>query len=176
VDSPRAREQLWSDLRGFFEDDEGYGAGGTVWFLDIEPVDVKHLWDHVSARASSFGDDPTIYFDGDTPSDPPALFEAVERLLAGEGVSGVSPRLKGVRSHGELLPDLFPEVYSDAFGIYWWFGHPEDDWNPATASALAELLGELRAFVPGARLELEHSDDPDKLWQPISAYLSSVRP
>ena len=87
----------------------------------------------------------------------------------------MSPVLEGVKSHGELLPDLFLELFSDAFGIYWWVGHPKDDWNPATAASLAKLLGELRAFVPNAPLELDISIDPRELWEPIETYLTSER-
>jgi hypothetical protein len=169
------RDQLWHDLRDFFEDDTGYFAGGTVWFLDIRPEDVRRLWDSISVKATSVQEEPRIYYDDDTDPDTPAPPDAIERLLARDGVTSVMPVLVGVRSQGELLPDLFLELDSDAFGIYWWVGHPKDDWNPATASALAELLGELRALVPNAHLELEHSDDPNELWQPIERYLHSTR-
>ena len=175
IDPPSPSEQLWTDLRDFFEDESGYFAGGTVWFLDIQPDDVRRLWDHISVKATSIGEDPRIYYDDETDPDTPAPPDAIGRLLASDGVIGFNPTVEGVRSHGELLPDLFVELVSDAFGIYWWVGHPKDDWNPVTAAALAKLLGELRALVPNARLNLEHSDDPLELWGPITAYLASER-
>ena len=175
VDPPSPSEQLWTDLRDFFEDETGYFAGGTVWFLDIEPQDVGRLWDHISVKATSIDKGTRIYYDDDTDPDTPAPPDAIDRLLARDGVIGVSPVLVGVRSHGELLPDLFAELASDSFGVYWWVGHPKDDWNPAKACALAELLGELRAIVPNADLDLEHSDDPQELWRPVDEYLRSVR-
>jgi hypothetical protein len=126
-------------------------------------------------KATSIGEGPRIYYDDETDPDTPAPPDAFERLLAGDGIVAILPVLVGVRSGGEPLPDLFLELYSDAFGIYWWVGHPKDDWSPITASALAELLGELRALVPNAHLDLEHSDDPQELWRPVDDYLRSVR-
>jgi hypothetical protein len=103
------REQLWKDLRDFFQDDEGWRwASGTVSFVEVDPEDVRRLWDHISAKATSFGDDPRILdFDHETPQDLPPLVEAVDLMLQGEGISTVSAMLEGVQSNGELLPDLF---------------------------------------------------------------------
>jgi len=175
IDPPSPKEQLWTDLRDFFEDETGYFAGGLVSFDDIEPEDVRRLWDHISVKATSIREDLSIVYDDGTDPNTPAPLDAIERLLAMDGVIAVSPVLVGVRSHGEVLPDLFLELASDGFGVYWWVGHPEDDWNPETAGALAELLGELRALVPNADLELEHYDDPQELWGPVDKYLRSVR-
>ena len=160
IDPPCPAKQLWNDLRDFFDDESSYFAGGTVWFLDIQPDDVRRLWDHISVKATSIGDNPRIYYDDEADPDTPAPPDAIERLLASDGVIAFNPTVEGVRSQGELLPDLFLELGWDSFGTYWWVGHPKDDWNPATACALAKLLGELRALVPNAHLDLEHSDDP----------------
>ncbi len=147
-----------------------------MYLLNITPGEVRRLWDHVSAKATSIGKEPNIYFHEDKPPpESPGLTEAIERLLQGQDVIGVWPTLEGVRSHGEFLPDVTLELSRDAFGIYWWIGHPDDDWNPTTAAALTKLLWELRGFVPNARLQLEHSDDPLELWRPVEAYLAAER-
>jgi hypothetical protein len=100
TEPPSAREQLWEDLRDFFQDDEGWRwASGTVWFVEVDPEDVRRLWDHICAKATSFGDEPRILdFDHETPQDIP-LVEAVDLMLRGADMSTsaiLSPELERV--------------------------------------------------------------------------------
>jgi hypothetical protein len=175
IDPPSPSAQLWTDLRNFFEDESGYFAGGTVWFLDIQPEDVRRLWGHISVKATSIGEGPRIYYDDETDPDTPAPPDAFERLLAGDGIVAILPVLVGVRSGGEPLPDLFLELYSDAFGIYWWGRTPEGRLESHNCFCPCGAVGRAAGARAKRYLDLEHSDDPQELWRPVDDYLRSVR-
>jgi hypothetical protein len=161
------REQLWDELKDFFVDEEGWQwAGPAVGFDDVATVDVERLWNHIASRATSI-DDPH-----DIPDElgPLSAHEAVSLLLEGR-LPYLTLRVRGLRPNGWVLPDLWLEVISDGLSLYWWVGHPEDNWHRETAAALADVLGEMWEMVPDARLECEYCEgDPLKFWRPIGTY------
>lgn len=69
-----------------------------------------------------------------------------------------------------MLPDLFISVHRDGFSLYWWVGHPEDDWSPKEVAALVVLLAELRELVPHALLEFEWPSEAPGFWDIVAKY------
>lgn len=164
------QERLWEKLKDFFEDQPGsYHAGGSVGFDALAPEEVECLWKHIETRATSI-DDPSGWapYEDDAPS--PEMPEAVRRVVDG-GLDYLSMRVRGIRSAGCVLSDVWVEVVRDGLSLYWWVGHPEDDWNSTTASALVDLLVEMWEMVPLAVLECEHhEDDPLVFWGAVDEY------
>ena len=90
-------------------------------------------------------------------------------MLAGR-LEGIDMRLSRVRSQGDVLPDLFVSVHRDGFMLYWWVGHPEDEWTPKRVAALVVLLAELRELVPHALLEFEWPSEAPGFWDIVANY------
>lgn len=171
--TPKTPHELWRSLHSFFEDEEGLSyAGNDVGFDDLAPDDVERLWDCLRTRATSIGAEPTIWDRNreDVP-DPPELDEAVRLLAHGNGIGYVKVSLEAVESKGVRLPELSVELWPDALSMYWWVG----EWDATTAAALVELLGELRALVPHARLAHETPKDAGEFWGPVQRYLAQER-
>ena len=168
-DRSTPEDRLWHEIGFLFEDESGYYAGPDVGLWELAPNDVERVWTHFEACCTSFPDEPLRWTPDDTEHQPLKLPGAVSLVLAG-GIEGLEMRLSGVRSQGEVLPDLFISVHRDGFSLYWWVGHPEDDWSPKEVAALVVLLAELRELVPHALLEFEWPSEAPGFWDIVAKY------
>lgn len=162
------RERLWDELKDFFVDEEGLRwAGGSVGFDDVATADVERLWNHIASRATSIDDPDDLDELGSL-----SAAKAVNLVLEGR-IPYLSLRVRGLRPNGWVLPDVWVEVSSDGLSVYWWVGHPEDNWHRETAAGLADLLSDMWQMVPDARLEAEHHY-PHEFWGPIDTYRRAI--
>ena len=169
ADAPSGR--LWLELRWSFEDEDGGRyASPDVGFDDLTGADILRVWDYMRSRAASIS--PREVWDrNNEPADESlALADAIVLLARGElgYVSVVIDDLQPRR-----LPPLVLELWSDAASMYWWVN--DHGWNAETAAELAELLGQLHALLPQARLAYEEPSPVEEFWGPVNTYLTAIR-
>lgn len=166
-------DRLWRSIGDLFYDDTGYHPGPDVGFDGLSPGDVERLWAHLESRSTSIPDEPISWTPHDCAYQPLKLPEAVRLVLDGR-IENIALRLRDLCSEGESLPDLFVELWADYFNLYWWTGHPEDDWTPTKVAALVVLLAELRDLVSHAQPDYEWPDDPPGFWDIVQNYRTGL--
>jgi hypothetical protein len=109
--SSKAQDLLWRDLRDLFEDETSIHAGPGVGFDGLTGPEVLRVWDFLSSRATSIGEEPTISNrDNEEVSEPPSLADAVALLTQGEREIGyLKVIIESVQTGGVLLPWLAVE-------------------------------------------------------------------
>ena len=164
------KEHLWLALHDSFEEDDGtWHASSDVGLDGLSGGDVLRRWDHIASRATAITERAIWDRDNEPPRESLVLGVAVTRLARGElgyvsvNVDGVVPR---------RLPPVALELWPDAVSMYWWVG--DHGWDAETVAELAQLLGELHALVPHARLTYEQPN-VDEFWGPIKSYLATTR-
>ena len=164
------KQRLWDELRNdFVEDDDSYHPGGDVWFEGLSANDVARLWAHVARHAISVRVTQAWFQGAETELED--VEDAVAQFERGRA-DYVRLSADGLECHGEVLPLMHFELFPDLFSMYWWVNHPADRWTPEGVAALARLLGDLRSFVPHARLEYEYSDSHD-FWGSVERFLAT---
>ena len=166
-------DRLWQEIGHLFKDQTGYYPGPDVGFDGLSSSDVQRLWAHLEANCRSLPDEPVSWAPHDTEHQPLKVPEDVGLVLDGS-IENVALRLRDLQSHGESLPDVFVELWADGFNLYWWTGHPDDDWTPAKAAALVTMIGQLWALVPDARLDYEDGDDTVWFWDIVRDYSAAL--
>ena len=166
-------ERLWHTLGELFEDKDALYAGPDVGLDDLSGADVLRIWNYLSGGAKRPDSDLIQLWDlgHEAVADAPPLTEAAALVASGE-FSYMMVALDGVESCGVLLPELRVELWPDAVSMYWWVG--TGSWDAETVGALADLLGQLQAVVPDARLAYEDRDDVE-FWEPVNSYVATMR-
>jgi len=167
--APSAR--LWLELRWSFEDDDGGRyASPDVGFDDLTGADILRVWDYMRSRATSI----SVRYVWDRNNEPAdeslPLADAIALLARGE-LGYVSVAIDDLQPR--RLPPLVLELWPDAASMYWWVN--DHGWNAETAAELAELLGQLHALVPQARLAYDEPSAVDEFWAPVNSYLATLR-
>jgi hypothetical protein len=166
-------ERLWRQLNYLFTDPDTYHAGPDMDLTGLSPTEVGLITRRLLRDVGSIEPSATIgIFDKDGNEVDPS--EALAGNQFAPRVAEFHGRLDRVIVGTVSLPTLGFNVWADSVTMYWWVGG-DADWNPEQAAAFAELIGELKALAPQARLELEWKDDERRFFRAVDAYLAATK-
>lgn len=135
---------------------------------------IGRAWDRILSLGGSEDLDQTSWHDQ---LGREVRIRDVERLtLARFGVGQLGSfyvRFFRMGFNGVLFPPLGVWVEEDHIAFHWW-QRPDEHWGPDEAAALIELLDELRAGAPDARLTIEWDITSKGFVIAAEAYLASI--